>query len=231
MTASRILIIVTSHAELGTTGKKTGFWMEELAVPYRELTGAGAQVDIASPLGGNPPADPSSMSNPTGEVAAFLADAEAMRKLEATLRIDQVTGKYDAVFVAGGHGVMWDLASSTEVADLLSRTYQSGAVVAAVCHGPAALVNVRKSDGSPLVAGHRFTAFSNEEEKAAGLTEIVPFLLESTLSEQGGRYECGPNWQPFAVRDDRLVTGQNPASSQLAAQQTLAAIAALRQAE
>ena len=226
MTASRILIIVTSHAELGSTGTKTGFWLEELAVPYRELTRAGAQVDIASPLGGKPPADPSSMSNPKGEVAEFLADAEAMRKLDDTLRLDQVTGKYDAVFVAGGHGAVFDLASSPVVADVLSRTYASGGVVAAVCHGPGALVNARKSDGSPLVAGHRVTGFSNEEEQAVGLTEVVPFLLESKLVELGGRYEHADKWQSFAVRDGLLVTGQNPASSRAAAQETLAAIAA-----
>jgi putative intracellular protease/amidase len=226
MTASRILIIVTSHAELGSTGKKTGFWLEELAVPYRELTRTGAQVDIASPLGGKPPADPSSMKEPAGEVAAFLADAEATRKLENTLRLDQVTGKYDAVFVSGGHGAVFDLASSPVVADVLSRTYASGGVVAAVCHGPAALVNARKPDGSPLVAGHRVTGFSNEEEQAVGLTEVVPFLLESRLAELGGRYEHAGKWQSFAVRDGQLVTGQNPASSRATAQETLAAIAA-----
>lgn len=226
MTAARILIIVTSHAELGSTGKKTGFWLEELAVPYRELTRAGAHVDIASPLGGKPPVDPSSANNPAGEVAAFLADADATRKLDSTLRLDQVTGKYDAVFVAGGHGAVFDLASSPVVADVLSRTYASGGVVAAVCHGPGALVNARKADGSPLVAGHRVTGFSNEEEQAVGLTEVVPFLLESRLTELGGRYEHAGNWQPFAVRDGQLVTGQNPASSGATARETLAALAA-----
>lgn len=230
MTAPRILIVVTSHAELGNTGKKTGFWLEELAVPYRELTGAGAQVDIASPLGGKPPADPGSMKEPAGEIAEFLRDPEAMRKLDATLRVDQITDRYDAVFVAGGHGVMWDLATSPAVAELLSRTYRAGGVVAAVCHGPAALVNAHKGDGTPLVAGHRFTAFSNEEETAAGLTEVVPFLLESRLSDQGGKYEHTAKWQPFAVRDGQLVTGQNPASSRVAAQETLAAVTARRQA-
>lgn len=242
MTAPRILIIVTSHAELGSTGKKTGFWLEELSVPYRTFAAAGARIDIASPLGGKPPVDPSSTNNPAGEVAAFLADAEATRKLESTLRLDQVNGqitdqttgqttgqttdKYDAVFVAGGHGAVFDLASSPVVADVLSRTYAGGGVVAAVCHGPGALVNARKPDGSPLVAGHRVTGFSNEEEQAVGLTEVVPFLLESRLTELGGRYEHAAKWQAFAVRDGQLVTGQNPASSHAAAQETLAAIAA-----
>jgi putative intracellular protease/amidase len=153
-----------------------------------------------------------------------------MRKLDATLRVDQITDRYDAVFVAGGHGVMWDLATSPAVAELLSRTYRAGGVVAAVCHGPAALVNAHKGDGTPLVAGHRFTAFSNEEETAAGLTEVVPFLLESRLSDLGGKYEHTAKWQPFAVRDGQLVTGQNPASSRVAAQETLAAVTARRQA-
>jgi len=226
MTAARILIIVTSHAELGSTGKKTGFWLEELAVPYRELTRAGAHVDIASPLGGKPPVDPSSANNPAGEVAEFLADADATRKLDSTQRLDQVTEKYDAVFVAGGHGAVFDLASSPVVADVLSRTYASGGVVAAVCHGPGALVNARKADGSPLVAGHRVTGFSNEEEQAVGLTEVVPFLLESRLTELGGRYEHAGKWESFAVRDGQLVTGQNPASSEATARETLAALAA-----
>ncbi len=225
MTTPRIVIVVTSHGELGDTGKKTGFWLEELAVPYLTLTRAGAEVDIASPLGGRPPADPSSEKSDNADVRAFLDDRIAMDKLANTLRIDALAKDYDAVFVAGGHGVMWDLATSSSMAELLSSTYRRGAVVAAVCHGPAALVKATKEDGSPLVSGHRFAAFSNEEEEGAGLTNIVPFLLESTLSDQGGRYEHGAMWAPFAVRDGRLVTGQNPASSRLVAEETLAALA------
>jgi putative intracellular protease/amidase len=226
MNTPRILIVVTSHGELGNTGKKTGFWLEELAVPYLALTRAGAHVDIASPLGGRPPADPASEKSDHEDVRAFLDDREAMRKLSSTLRIDDVKNDYDAIFVAGGHGVMWDLATSASVAELVSSTYRRGAVVAAVCHGPAALVKATKEDGTPIVSGHRFAAFSNEEEEAAGLTTIMPFLLESTLRDQGGNYERGPIWKPFAVRDGRLVTGQNPASSKVAAEETLAAIRA-----
>jgi putative intracellular protease/amidase len=220
----KVLIVVTSHGQLGTTGVKTGFWLEELAVPYLELTRAGAAVTIASPAGGRPPADPKSESKPNDEVRAFLADPVAARALAETVRIADATGPWDAIFVAGGHGVMWDLAVSPELAALLSRTYAAGGVIAAVCHGPAALVGATAPDGKPLVAGRRVAAFSNEEEAAAELTSVMPFLLESRLVELGGRYERGPLWQPYAVRDGRLVTGQNPASSRAVAQETLAAL-------
>lgn len=223
MPKPRVLIVVTSHDQLGDTGKKTGFWLEELAVPYLELVRGGADVDIASPKGGRPPADPSSEKSDEPDVQAFLADETAMQKLERSLKLSS-SMVYDAVFVAGGHGVMWDLAASDVVAKLLSNTYARGAIVAAVCHGPAALVNATKPDGLPLVHGHRVAAFSNEEEKAAGLTEIVPFLLESRLEEQGGKYEKGPMWQPFAVRDGNLITGQNPRSSRKVAEELLAAL-------
>ena len=230
MSALKILILVTSHAVLGSSGQKTGFWLEELAVPYLELTGAGAEVDIASPLGGKPPADPSSEKDPSAEVQRFLADPTAVRKLGATTRVDAVTATYDAVFVAGGHGAMWDLAAEAPVANLLSRHYQSGSVVATVCHGAAALVNATKKDGTPLVAGHRFAAFSNAEEEAAGKTTIVPFLIETRLREQGGKYEHAALWASFAVRDGQLVTGQNPASSRATAQETLTAVRVLKAA-
>jgi putative intracellular protease/amidase len=223
MTNPRVLVVVTSHDQLGETGKKTGFWLEELTVPYLELVRGGADVDIGSPLGGKPPVDPASEKSEEPDVKAFLDDSTAMGKLARSLKLDS-SMSYDAVFVAGGHGVMWDLATSDVVAKLLSNTYARGAIVAAVCHGPAALVNATKPDGLPLVNGHRFAAFSNEEEKAAGLTEVVPFLLESRLEEQGGRYERGPIWKPFAVRDGKLITGQNPASSRKVAEELLAAL-------
>jgi putative intracellular protease/amidase len=227
-TAPSILILLTSHARLGTTGRATGFWLEELAVPYLELTGAGARVDLASPLGGRPPADPESERTSDPAVKRFLADTDATAKLAETLPLAGVADTYDAILVVGGHGVMWDLATSHTAATLLSRQYAAGRVVAAVCHGPAALVAATKADGSPLVAGHRVTGFSNAEEREAKLSEIMPFLLESRLAELGGRYESGPNWQPFAIRDGRLVTGQNPRSSALVARETLAAIEAVR---
>lgn len=220
----RILLVVTSHDRLGDTGEKTGFWLEELAVPYRTLLEAGAKLDIASPKGGKPPADPKSSGDASAEVRAFLSDAEANAKLESTKRIADLAPEYDAVFVAGGHGVMWDLATSKDLASLLSRTFEKGGVVAAVCHGPAALVPVVLSDGKPLVAGRRVAGFSNEEEKAAELDRIVPFMLESKLVELGGKYEHGPMWKSFAVRDGRLVTGQNPASSAAVAKEVLASL-------
>jgi putative intracellular protease/amidase len=222
MGTSKVLIIVTSHAELGSTGQKTGFWLEELAVPYNEFVRAGAYVDIASPRGGPAPADPKSVGSDGPAVKAFSADPEAQRKLAATLPLASVKPMYDAYFVAGGHGVMWDLATDATLHSLLGSEYANGKVVAAVCHGPAALVGVKLRSAQPLVAGRRVAAFSDEEETAVGLTNVVPFLLETKLKELGGRYERGPNWAPFAVADGHLVTGQNPASSLLVAQQTVA---------
>ena len=220
----RILMIVTSHDRLGETDTPTGFWLEELATPYRVLAAAGAEIDIASPKGGAAPVDPKSRKTDDADVAAFLADEAAMAKLEATRRLDAVDDDYDAYFVVGGHGVMWDLAAEETAAKLLARAFDSGRVVAAVCHGPAALVGVTLADESPLVAGRRVAGFSNEEERAAELENIVPFALESRLTELGGRYERGPMWKPFALRDGRLVTGQNPASSRRVAELTLEAL-------
>jgi putative intracellular protease/amidase len=219
-----ILMIVTSHERLGSTDTKTGFWLEELAAPYQEFVRAGARVDIASPHGGKPPADPKSELEPSAAVRAFQADPLALAKLESSLRLGDLREAYDAYFVVGGHGVMWDLADNPPLATLLAQAYENAKVVAAVCHGPAALVNVRLSNGKPLIAQRRVTGFSNAEEEAVGLAKVVPFALETQLRERGAKYEAGPLWQPFAVRDERLVTGQNPASSALAAQQTLAAL-------
>lgn len=220
----KILLIVTSHEKLGETEDRTGFWLEELAAPYREFVNAGAAVDIASPRGGRPPADPKSESTKNEAVAWFLADPEATAKLATTIPIREVAPNYDAYFVVGGHGAMWDLAESAEVQDLLARAFQNGRVVAAVCHGPGALVNVKLASGDPLVKGRRVAGFSNAEEDAVGLTKVVPFSLETKLRELGGHYEHGPMWAPFAVRDGKLVTGQNPSSSALVAQETLAAL-------
>jgi putative intracellular protease/amidase len=203
-----VLLIVTSHAELGTTGTKTGFWLEELAAPYYELVEAGFDVTIASPKGGKPPADPKSESSDAASVKRFLADQTAMGLLETTKPLASVTEKFDAYFVVGGHGVMWDLAEDADLVRLLGGANEDGRVVAAVCHGPAAFAKLGK-----VVSGRRVTGFSNEEEDAVGLTPIVPFALESKLVELGGKYERGPKWGAFAVRDGNLVTGQNPASS------------------
>ena len=223
-TPKKILLIVTSHDQLGNTGKKTGFWLEELAAPYRVFVEAGAEVDIASPRGGRPPADPKSEGDATEDTKWFLDNPEAAAKLDHTLRLDAIKSVYDAYFVVGGHGVMWDLADSAAAQATLANAFDAGKVVAAVCHGPAALVNVRLRDGSALVKGRRVAGFSDEEEKAVGLAEVVPFALETKLRELGGRYERGPLWASFAVRDGRLVTGQNPASSTAVARETLVAL-------
>lgn len=203
-----VLMIVTSHAELGTTGTKTGFWLEELAAPYYDLVEAGFDVTIASPKGGKPPADPKSESSDAATVKRFLADPKAMALLETTRPLASITEKFDAYFVVGGHGVMWDLAENADLVRLLAGANDDGRIVAAVCHGPAAFAKLGK-----LVSGKRVTGFSNEEEDAVGLTPIVPFALESKLIELGGKYERGPKWGAFALRDGNLVTGQNPASS------------------
>lgn len=222
-TTLKILMILTSHDHLGATGEKTGLWLEELAAPYVEFTRAGAQVDLASPKGGRAPVDPRSEAAPSAEVRAFLADPEAARKLDRTLRLADVdVSRYQAVFVAGGHGVMWDLPGDQALIALLSGAASAGKVVAAVCHGPAALVNVEVA-GVPLVRGKRVAGFSNEEERLVKLDQVVPFLLEDRLRALGGEYQRGPTWQPFAVRDGKLVTGQNPASSTLVAREVLKA--------
>ena len=224
LTAMKVLLVVTSHSQLGSTKEPTGFWLEELAAPYAEFTKAGVQVDIASPLGGKAPADPRSEKEPSEATRAFLSDAAAKKKLENTLVLEKVKESYDAYFVVGGHGVMWDLATHAPLHTLLTAAYARGAVVSAVCHGPAALVGVKAPDGKPLVAGKRVVAFTNAEEKAMKLDTVVPFPLETRLREQGARFESGPMWNSFAVRDGRLVTGQNPASSAAVAREVLAAL-------
>ncbi|WP_338867848.1 type 1 glutamine amidotransferase domain-containing protein [Myxococcus stipitatus] len=221
LTAVKVLLIVTSHSQFGDTGEKTGFWLEELAAPYEQFVQAGAQVDIASPQGGTAPVDPRSEKESSAATKAFLSDAQAKRKLAHTLVLGQVKDTYDAYFVVGGHGVMWDLATHAPTHQLLTSGYARGAVVAAVCHGPAALVGVKGPDGKPLVNGKRVAAFSNAEEKAAKFDAIVPFALETRLRELGARYESGPLWGSFTVRDGRLVTGQNPASSADTAREVL----------
>jgi putative intracellular protease/amidase len=220
----KILMIVTSHDRLGSRDRKTGFWLEELAAPFLEFSAAGAAVDIASPLGGKPPADPKSESEPTAAVTAFLADAKATEKLAHTLQLGAVKDTYDAYFVVGGHGVMWDLAKDPTLGALIAGAYEAGKVIAAVCHGPAALVNIRLSSGKHLLAQHRVTGFTNSEERAVELASVVPFALETALRQRSRKYESGPDWQPFAIRDERLVTGQNPASSVLVARETLVAL-------
>lgn len=223
----KILMILTSQATMGAGGPPTGVWFEEVSAPYYTFVDSGAEVDIASPLGGRIPVDPHSLrpagSNPAS-VERFLKDAVAMGKFESSWKIDAVSPSgYNAIFLPGGHGTMWDLASNERLGQLLSAAWADQKVIAAVCHGPAGLVNAKDADGKPLVSGRRVSAFTNSEEHAAGLDHTVPFLLESRIRELGANYERGADFASFAVRDGNLVTGQNPASSEAVARLTLEA--------
>lgn len=226
----KVLIVLTSHAVLGNTGQPTGLWLEELSTPYYAFVDAGVQVDIVSIRGGEVPIDPHS-KKPEGQnpesVERFLKDAAAMQAIKASKTVDAVSADgYDAVFLPGGHGTMWDMPDNPVLAALLSKAWSNGMVVAAVCHGPAGLVGAKDAEGKPIVAGRRVSAFSNSEEVAAGLDKTVPFLLESRIRDLGAHYESGPNFQPFAVRDGNLVTGQNPTSSEEVARLVLEAVKA-----
>jgi len=218
----KILIVLTSHDDLGGTGK-TGFYVSETAYPWRVFTQAGYQVDLVSPQGGEPPQDGADLSDPIQK--AFLDDAEMSRKLADTLRPEKVDARdYAAIFYAGGHGTMWDFPGDTGLAGIARDIYEAGGVVSAVCHGPAALVNITLSDGSYLVAGKEVSAFTNEEEAAVGLTGIVPFLLQTALEERGAKHVAGPNFLSQVSVSGRLVTGQNPASAGPVAEQVVAVL-------
>lgn len=230
LTKLKILMILTSSATMGDTREPTGLWFEELATPYYAFFDTGASVTLASIEGGPAPIDPRSVKT-KGEneasVERFLGDEVASASLRTTIPIEEIdVADYDAVFLPGGHGTMWDLPQSKALAILVGKAWASAKVVAAVCHGPAGLVNVTDAAGAPLVKGRRVTGFSDSEERAVGLAEAVPFLLETRLRDLGGRYENIADFQPFAIADGRLVTGQNPASSALAARLTLEALAA-----
>jgi putative intracellular protease/amidase len=217
----KILMVLTSHDRLGDTGKKTGFWLEEFVAPYYAFLDAGAEVTVVSPKGGQPPIDPKSDAPDaqTKDTKRFKQDAEAQRVLANTGRLaDANVADFNAVFYPGGHGPLWDLANDADSVRLIETALAKGKPVAAVCHGPAVLKDVKRADGAPLVRDLRVTGFTNSEEAAAGLTEVVPFLLEDVLASLGGKYEKGADFQPHVVRDGLLVTGQNPASSEPAAQ-------------
>jgi putative intracellular protease/amidase len=214
----KILMVLTSHDRLGDTGKPTGFWLEEFAAPYYVFKDAGEEVAIASPRGGQPPLDPKS-DDPgmqTESTRRFRADPQAQAALASTLKLSDVKPEdYDAVFYPGGHGPLWDLADDRDSIGLVERMQAAGKPVAAVCHGPAVLRHAKGRDGAPLVRGRRVTGFSNSEEEAAGLTQVVPFLVEDMLASQGGQYsKAAQDWAPHVVADGLLVTGQNPASSE-----------------
>jgi putative intracellular protease/amidase len=223
-----ILMVLTSHDRLGDTGKPTGFWLEEFAEPFYVLKDAGYRITLASPAGGQPPLDPKSneADAQTDATRRFEADAEARAALADTERLADIDpSRFDAVFFPGGHGPMWDLAVDLDARRIIEALVEAGKPVAAVCHGPAVLRSVTGPDGSSLAKGRRVTGFTNEEEEAVGLTQIVPFLLEDMLREQGADFSRADAFQPHVVRDGLLITGQNPASSEPAAEALLEALA------
>ncbi|MGH8477658.1 MAG: type 1 glutamine amidotransferase domain-containing protein [Methylococcales bacterium] len=220
----KILIVLTSHDQLGDTGKKTGFWLEEFAAPYYVLKDAGATITLASPKGGQPPLDPISdlPENQTDLTKRFRTDTAAQVELADTKKLADVSADdFDAVFYPGGHGPMWDMPDNAVSIALIEAFVKADKPVGAVCHAPVTLVNVRGKDGEYLIKGKRVTGFTNAEEEAVGLTAVVPFLLEDRLKERGGIYSKAANWVPYVQVDGRLVTGQNPASSGPGAEELL----------
>ena len=224
----KILMVLTSHDQLGDTGRKTGFWLEEFAAPYFVFKDADVELTLASPQGGQPPIDPNS-DLPEGQTPAmerFKKDKSAQKELAHTVRLSDVkSDDYDTVFYVGGHGPMWDLAESPVSIALIESFYNSAKPVALVCHSPGVLRHVRYK-GAPIVKGKRVTGFTNEEEAEVHLTNVVPFLVEDELKRLGAIFEKVPTWQPFSIVDGRLITGQNPASSTSAAQALLQLLAA-----
>lgn len=227
----KVLIVITSHDQLGDTGRKTGFWLEELAAPYYVFKDQGFEITLASPAGGQPPLDPKS-NEPgfqTDATRRFEADAEATKALANTVKLADVTeSDFDTVFYPGGHGPMWDLAESPVSAALIESFLAAEKPVALVCHAPAALRHVKTPDGRLLIDGRKVTGFSNTEEEAVGLTKVVPFLLEDDLKDRGGIYSSAEDWAPHVVQDGLLITGQNPASSAGAALLAVEALKAAR---
>jgi len=225
----KVLMILTSHDRLGDTGRATGFWLEEFAAPYYVLRDAGVDVTLASPKGGQPPVDPKSdePGSQTPAMKRFRSDPEAQRALANTVKLADVSADdYDAVFFPGGHGPLWDLTEDRSSIALIERLAVAGKPVAAVCHGPAVFRRAKGADGAPLVKGKTVTGFSNTEEAAVGLTNVVPFSVEDVLKDNGGRYSRGEDWASHAVVDGNLITGQNPASSEATAKALLEALAA-----
>jgi putative intracellular protease/amidase len=224
----KILMVLTSHDKLGNTGEKTGFWLEEFASPYYVFKDAGAEITLASPLGGQPPLDPMSDAPDfqTEATQRFKADSPAQQILASTVKLAEVSAAdFDAVFYPGGHGPLWDLAEDTSSIALIEAMFATGKPVAAVCHAPGVLRHPKTPDGVSVVQGKAVTGFTNTEEEAVGLTKIVPFLVEEILKQNGGEYLKLADWQPHVVADGLLITGQNPASSEPAAKALLAKLA------
>ena len=227
MNSLKILIVVTSHSVMGNTGEPTGLWLEEFTTPYYAFVDAGTFVTIASIEGGAIPISPASkkLGENSASVERYLQDEDVLAAIKNTQAIkDLNSSQYDAVFLPGGHGTMWDLPNSEPLADLISQAYAQDKVVAAVCHGSAGLIGATKPDGSPLVDGLQVNSFTNSEEDAVGLSDTVPFMLETKLKELGADFQSGANFEPFAIEDGNLITGQNPASSLLVANKVLEAL-------
>ena len=227
----KVLIVLTSHDQLGDTGEKTGFWLEEFASPYYHLKDAGAQITLASPGGGQPPLDPKSYAPDfqTDATRRFDDDQTAQKELANTVRLAEMKVKdFDAVFYPGGHGPLWDLHNDSDSIALIEGFISAGKPVATVCHAPAALLKAKGQHGEPLVKGKKVTGFSNSEEAAVALTDVVPYLLEDQLVEMGGVYQKVEDWNPLAVVDGLIITGQNPASSEAVAEALVKAINQLR---
>ncbi|MDU5452988.1 type 1 glutamine amidotransferase domain-containing protein [Pseudescherichia vulneris] len=224
----KVLIVLTSHDTLGNTGRKTGFWLEELAAPYYAFKDAGAEIVLASPKGGKPPLDPKS-NEPDAQTEfthRFEADADAMAQLANTVRLDSVSqADFDTVFYPGGHGPLWDLAEDKHSIALIESFIAAGKHVAFVCHAPGVLRHVKTPEGKPLVEGRKVTGFTNTEEEAVGLTHVVPFLVEDELIAKGGIYSKGEDWSSYVLTDGLLITGQNPTSSAATAEQLLKQLA------
>jgi len=216
----KILMVLTSHDQLGNTGKKTGFWLEEFASPYYAFEDAGASVTLVSPQGGQPPLDPKSdePDSQTDATRRFKADSQAQQALAHTGKLSEVAcDGFDAVFYPGGHGPLWDLVEDKHSIALIAAMAAAGKIVCAVCHAPGVLRHVKAANGAPLVQGKNVTGFTNTEEAGVGLTDIVPFLVEDMLTKNGANYSKGADWQSHVVTDGKLITGQNPASSEAAA--------------
>lgn len=223
----KILMVLTSHDQLGDTGKKTGFWLEEFAAPYYVFKDAGADITLASPKGGQPPLDPGSDTDDaqTAVTERFKSDDDAQKVLANTEVLSTIDADgFDAIFFPGGHGPLWDLAEDADSTRLIETFARTDRPIGAVCHAPAVFKNPKGVDGKPLVSGKTVTGFTNTEEEGVGLTDVVPFLVEDMLKKNGGSYEKGEDWASFVVSDGKLVTGQNPASSEEAARKLLAMV-------
>jgi putative intracellular protease/amidase len=220
----KVLVVLPSHDQLGNTGQKTGFWLEEFTDPYYKFIDSGYEVTIASPRGGKPPVDPKSIQkeNQSESTQRFERDKSAQAKLENTLVLSQVSANdYDTLFLPGGHGPMWDLSSDENMKKIVEDFYSDKKIVSAVCHGPAGLLQATDRNGNSILKGKRITGFTNNEESAVGLTKAVPFSLENRMKELGGKFEKGQDFKPFVISDGQLITGQNPKSALPAAEKVI----------